>query len=328
MNFADFTNPDLELPGELIPGRFGYRRVSADDYHAFPAVNNTLLKCRTAAEMFAQITGGQKDTDALTIGTLVHMVALEPETSWATRFALADIPVNPKTERPYGKDTKRGKKAWEEAEAMHPGKIIVTEETLADYLAECRELQYALQCNPDAMSELTDADCEVTGIMWHPRFQCWVKWRVDILPKHCRYMADVKTTSRHVADFQKDAWQWGYHLQAAWYTHCHETLLSRLNLHVGKFPFIAISKADNGKYPRPPMCRVYDLPMDPTLNRGVAHAQTILGLPEGLSRVDIFLECCRDYVAAGCPTDWHSIRRCWPAYELESGERGRWVLQD
>lgn len=328
MNFPDYTNPDLTLPGEPIPGRFGYRRVSADDYHAFPAVNNSLLKCRTAAEMYAQLTSEHKDTDALTMGTLVHMVTLEPETSWTERFALAEIPCNPTTGRPYGKDTKKGKTAWDEAQSMHPGKIIVTEETLKDYLAECRQLQNALQCNPDAMSELADADCEVTGIMWHPRFQCWVKWRVDVLPRHCRYMADVKTSSRHAADFQKDAWQFGYHLQAAWYSHCHEMLLSRLNVKVAKFPFIVISKEDDGKYPRPPMCRVYDLPMDGSLNRGVAHAQTVLGLPEGLSRVDVFLNCAREYVDAGCPTDFAGVRRCWPAYELESGETGRWVMQD
>ena len=53
-----------------------------------------------------------------------------------------------------------------------------------------------------------------------------------------------------------------------------------------------------------------------------------LGLPEGFSRVDMFLDCLRNHIAAGCPTEEFAVRRIWPAYELEAGERGRWVLAD
>jgi hypothetical protein len=327
-NWSGFTDRELPLPGEPIPGRFGYRRVPAADYHAFPALNAGLLKCRTAAEMHAHLTAEHKDTDALTTGTLVHMVTLEPETSWKEKFAVADIPINPTTGNPYGADSKKGKAAWEAARADNPGKIIVTPETFREYMEECKQLQLALMCNADAMGELADVETEITGILWHPRWNCWVKWRPDIMPRHCRYLADVKTTSRHVADFSKDAWQYGYYLQAAFYAHCHELLLARMNLTVTKFPFIVLSKADESRYPRPAMCRVYDLPMDGALNRGVAMAKSALGLPEGFSRVDMFLDCCREHVAAGCPTEFRAVRKIWPAYENEVGEKGRWVLAD
>ncbi len=330
--WAAFTDRSLPLPGEPIPGAFGYRRVSADEYHAFPAVNNSLVKCRTAAEMFESLTHTKKDTDALTIGTLVHMACLEPETSWAERFALADIPINPTTGRPYGKDSKKGADAWNEAVEANPGKIVVTEETLRDYLDECRDLQLAMRCNPDAVQELQDVHTEVTGILWHQRWQCWVKWRPDVLPKHCRYLADVKTSSRHVADFAKDAWQFGYFTQAAWYVDLHELMLAKLNLTVTKFPFIVLSKSDDSRYPRPSMCRVYDVPMDGSICRGIDNAKKALGIPDGLSRVDVFLDSLRSYVAAGCPENTREnyglIRSIWPAYELEAGEKGRWVLAD
>lgn len=332
MNWSDYTNPNIALPGTPIPGANGYRRVSADEYHAFPAVNASLMKCRTAAEMFAQLTAEQKDTDALTIGTLVHMVALEPESSWQEKFAVADIPINPRTEKPYGKDTKRGAEAWQDAAATNPGRIVVTPETFHEYMEISKDLQRALQANPDAMSELEDMHAEASGFIFHPRWQCWVKWRADILPRHGRHIADIKTTSRHVADFAKDAWQFGYFAQAAWYAELHELLMARFNLHVAKFTFIVISKADDSKYPRPAMCRVYDVPMDGAICRGIDQARKSLGIPEGFSRVDTFLDCLRNHIDAGSPenttANFALIRRIWPAYELEAGEKGRWVLAD
>lgn len=328
MNWSAYFDQNVTLPGTIIPGTGGYRRMTADEYHGFHAINAGLLKCRTAAEMFAKLTTPQKDTDALTIGTLAHMAYLEPETSWGTRFALADIPINDKTGRPYGEDTKKGQAAWEAARLEHPGKIIVTEETLRDYLATCKELQFALSMNADAMSELQNVETEATGILWHPRWNVWCKWRADVLPKHGRYIADVKTTSRHVADFAKDAWTYGYYTQAVWYAYCHETLLSRLKLTMTKFPFIVLSKADASRYPRPAMCRVYDLPLNPDLSSGVKNARAALGLPEGFSRVDVFVNSVREYVEAGCPEDPAKIRRCFSAYEFEAGEKGRWVLGD
>lgn len=327
-NWQGYTDRDLPLPGTPIPGRFGYRRVTAEEYHAFPAISAGLLKSRTAAEMFAGLTQAKKDTDALTIGTLVHMAALEPETSWATKFALADIPINNTTGKPYGVDSQKGKAAWEAAAAMHPGKIVVTQETLKEYLDTCASIQRAIAVNPDAMQELTEVDTEVSGIMWHPRWNCFVKWRPDVLPHHCRHIADIKTSSRHVADFKKDAWQFGYFQQAVWYAHCHEQLLAKMNLECTKFVFIVASKQDDSRYPRPVMCRVYDVPLAGDMNMGVTTAKAVLGIPEGLSKVDVFLDCVRNYIEAGQPTDFAGIRRCWPAYELEAGEKGRWVLAD
>lgn len=331
MNWEGFTDQSLPLPGGIIPGKYGYRRMTAEEYHAFPAVNASLLKCRTPAEMFAQLTTPKKDTDALTIGTLVHMVTLEPEVSWAERFALADIPINPKTEAPYGADTKKAKAAWEQAKKDHPGKILVTEETLREYLAECTQLRDALTANQDAMAELEGAEYEVSGILWHAEWGCWVKWRLDILPRNLRQLDDVKTSARHPAEFSRDCWQYGYFIQAAWYAYLHELLLSRarLEITVNRFTFIVLSKADDGKHPRPAMCRVADLPLVPGVHTGVDKARTYLGIPQGLSRVDVFLNCVREYLDADQPTDFQGIRKCWPAYEQEAGEKGgRYVLAD
>jgi len=329
MNWHAYTDRDQTIPGEPIPGRFGYRRMSHEAYLAFPAVSASLLKARTAAEMFAKLTTPEEQKDALTEGTLTHMACLEPETSWKDRFAVADIPINEKTGQPYGPKTKKAAPIWEAARAENPGKIIVTPESFHEYMETCRELQWALSCTPDAMREFDNVETEVSGILWHPRWNCWLKFRPDILPVHMRYLVDIKTTSRHIDDFckGKDAWQYGYYLQAVLYSHCHELMCAKANIHPSKFVFIALSKEDEGRSPRPAMCEPFDLPLDPSINKGVEIAMKTLGLPEGFSKVDMFLECLRNYIDAGCPSVdgiedakerrriKKEIRKIWPAHE-------------
>ena len=340
MNWSAFTDPNVTLPGTIIPGTGGYRRVKAAEYHAFPAISSSLLKKETPAEMFKYLTEEDDDTDAKITGTLVHLATLEPETSWAEFFAVADIPINPKTGEPFGQKTKKASAAWESAKLENPGKIIVTPETFHGYMEETKALQVALSCNDDAMSELTDVHTEVSGFLFHPRWQCWLKWRLDVLPKHCRHLVDVKSTSRSPKKFKQDIWQWGYNIQATLYGHCHEMLLSKLNLSVTRFIFLILSKPDKA---RPAMCRVGELPLVPGISPITDTARKILGLPEGLSRIDVFLECLRNYIDAGCPTvpgtdadgmtperaqATKEIRRIWPAYENEKGESGRWIIID
>lgn len=334
MNWKGFTDHSLTIPGEIIPGAFGYRRIEAAEYHAFPAISATLIKQATAAEMFTYITSPHVDTDALTIGTLTHMAALEPETAWSDRFAMADIPINHSLPipKPYGKDSKKGAAAWELAQMMNPGKIIVTEETLREYLDICSELQRAMRVNPDAMAELEDAHTEVSGIIWHPRWNCWVKWRPDILPRHCRHIADVKTFGFAPAKgkFKSKCRELGYYTQAAWYTEMHEILTAKLGLTVPRFIFIALAKPVEGTRPRPAMCRVFELPMVGIVPESVVWARSALGIPEGFSVVDTFLDCVRNYIDAGEPEptkeNFELIRSIWPAYENEAGEKGRCIL--
>lgn len=287
--------------------------------------------------MFHYLCEPDADTDAKITGTLVHMATLEPETSWKEAFAVADIPINPKTKEPYGPKTKKASLIWAKAKEENPGKIVVTPETFHKYMEQCRELQTALACNPDAMEELADVETEVAGFLWHPRWNCWLKWRLDILPRHCRYLADVKSSARRPSQFEKDIWQWSYNIQAVFYAMCHEMLLARLNLTVTRFVFIILSKSDKG---RPAMCRVADMPLVHGIYKPTDKARTILGLPEGFSCIDMFLDCLRNYVAAGCPPNPPDnapltpetieakkiIRNIWPAYEQEAN--GRWVLHD
>ena len=54
MNLPDIINPDLTVPGEVT--KWGYRHMSEEEYRAFPAINNSLLKCPTLAEMYALLT--------------------------------------------------------------------------------------------------------------------------------------------------------------------------------------------------------------------------------------------------------------------------------
>lgn len=329
MNWEGFIDPSLTLPGTVIPGLWGYRRCTEQEYRDFPAVNASLLKRKTPAEMYTQLTTPKKDTAALTLGTLVHMVTLEPEVSWGERFAAVDIPINPKTKEPYGQDTKKAKGAWDAAKKEHPDKIVVSPETLLQFLAECRELRDALMVHTEAMKELEGAHYEVAGFVWHEQWQCWLKWRLDYMPRGGRRMGDVKTTSKHPSEFIRDCWHYGYFIQTIWYSYCHELLLARhgMQVSVNTFTFIILSKASDDKQPRPPMARVADLKLIPGSHEGVDMARKYLGIPEGLSRADQFVACVREYLDAGQPTDFAGIRRCFPAYEQEAGESGgRFIL--
>jgi hypothetical protein len=310
--------------------------MSFDEYAAFPAVNASLLKYRTPAEMFAGLTAPAKQTDALTDGTLLHLAVLEPDVNWTERFEAVDVPINPATGKAYGPETKKAEAVWAAARQKNEGKgkILVTVDGFKQHVATLRSMKAAVQVNEYASKALEDCHKEASCILWHPRWQCWVKWRVDFMPKNLAWLGDLKSTSRHVADFGREARKFGYYLQAVWYAHCHAVLLAQkgITARMPYFRFIVVSKEDTSRHPRPAMCRAEELPlMGEALSEfgGVMTARKVLGLPEGLSRVDMFLECARNYQQAGCPTEWSAIRQCWPAYEQEPGDTGGWhVLND
>jgi len=325
MKIEDITNPSIPIPGEVT--KWGYRNLSESQYREFPAINASLLKCPTLAEMYALLTGPQKQTPALALGTLADMAILTPEEPWAERFVLADIPINTTTGKAYGADSARALLAVEAAQTANPGKFVVSADALKEMTEELDSLVKAFYASALCQASLAGALKQVSGIMWHPIWQCWVKWKPDVLPrvpdaKLGWGIADLKTTRHHVLQFERDCAEFGYFDQAGWYATCHEALVASqgLQIRVTHFDFLVVSKADvSGRRPRPAMARKIRVPLDPEINQHMAGFHRRIFPKDGFGRVELFLAGLREHIAKNPdPEDKAEIARIWTAYQNES----------
>lgn len=328
MNLAAIINPAAVPPG--TPSlKWGYYDCPDTDYHRFPAISSGLLKCATLAEMYSYMTEPGKQTEALALGALADMTILTPEVSLHDRFHVFEPPVNKTTGEPY-KGGKRYDEAKAEAqeEAESAGKFLVTMDEFEDLAVQQMALRQAFSESALCVESLKNAMLQVSGFMWHPVWECWVKWKPDILPHAAvggvHIIADLKTSRRHVLHFEKDCHEFDYWGQAGWYAHCHETLLKKrgLPLRVGRFRFLVIGKPDAGRRPRRAMARVYDVPLDPALNDYMRTFHTRVFPADGMGKVELFLAALREHVEkapdASTEAGKRELRRIWGAYEDES----------
>lgn len=325
MNLPDIVNPKLPIPGELT--KWGYRYMSEDEYRQFPAINNSLLKCPTLAEMYSLLTAPQKQTDALALGTLADMAILTPQEPWTERFAVADIPINPKTGAAYGADSKKALEAMEAAKEANPGKFVASLDAIKEMTVELGEIVRAFNASALCKATLNNALTQVSGIMWHPVWGCWVKWKPDVLPlkpdpKIGWCIADLKTTRHHVLQFERDCAEFGYWDQAGFYSHCHEILMAQqgLTIRVNCFDFLVVGKADaTARRPRPAMARKIRVPLDQDINLHMAGFHRRMFPKDGMGRVEQFLAALGEHITQKPdPADIDHLRRIWGSYEHES----------
>lgn len=324
MNLADITNPNIPVPGKLV--KWGYREMTEVEYRQFPAINNSLLKCPTLAEMYAMLTTPQKQTEALELGTLADMAILTPNESWSNRFVVADIPKNPKTGEAYGMESKKAQAIVKATREANPGKFVDSLDNIQTLTGELKEIVRAFNASALCRQTLDGALTQVSGIMWHPKWKCWVKWKPDVLPlkadqKHGFCIADLKTTRHHVLKFERDCHEFGYFDQAGWYSHCHEMLLDSqgLRLRLTNFDFLVVSKPDDGRRPRPAMARKIRVPLDPDLNLYMAAYNRRVFPEDGFGRVEMFLAALTEHIARQPdPESPEEISQIWGAYEHEA----------
>lgn len=197
-------NPDDPQPGV-------YRGVPMAVYRATHAVNVSKLKHgrRTMAHLEAHLRDPDDDGSAATdFGEAGHMAILEPD-----RFAdlvLVGGPINPKTEKCYGRDSNK----WEEYAKANPGRILLSED---DHLAILK-IQAGIMGHPLARKLLhADGPCEAvliwkdadTGIVCKARLDKFIPGVVA---------ADLKTCLDAGEDaFGYALWKHGYYLQVPWY---------------------------------------------------------------------------------------------------------------
>jgi hypothetical protein len=222
------TRDPYAIPGGVIHTRIerpnrvqGWQDDHFDDYQVATGLNNSALKVlctQTPAHFKHALSNPREDTPALRWGRIVHEFVLD-----------GTVPkVMPSFK---GKGSREAKAQWLEANGSQ--NCVDTEELIA-----LEAIAKAIHMHPHAAGALARGRTEISGYAQTERFA--VKMRADILVPDEGLIYDLKTcTDASPAAFAKDAWSFGYHIQAAWY-------LTVANLiEPGKyqgFRFIAVEK--------------------------------------------------------------------------------------
>ena len=193
------------------------------DYHAIKALSNSSLSVlkRSPTEFYKRfITGEMKsqETDAMLLGSAVHMLALEPE-RFDAEYVVLDGPINPQTDKPYGRDTKKFTQ-WLDAEMMQQCRKILIREEFANSMAIAK----AFQSHPVIAAIMASRAEKLFESEYAMQYEINngtvdLKCKIDFVCPAERLIIDLKTTS----DPSPYAWGWsaedfGYHRQAAIYS--------------------------------------------------------------------------------------------------------------
>jgi len=186
--------------------------LSADAYHADVAsigIHGLALVGKSPLHHWHEVRRPDREikekTTAQTVGDAIHLAVLEPE-----RFA-SECAVAPDVDR----RTRAGKEDWAAFQAANVGKLTVRAEDHACALrvaGSVREhpLGRMFLCGPgkrEASIFWTDKE---TGV------RC--RMRPDFIPDSGAVLVDLKSCEdAGEAAFTRNAWNYGYHLTAAWY---------------------------------------------------------------------------------------------------------------
>lgn len=204
------------------------------DYHSIDALSNSSLSVlkRSPTEFHARFiakTLRQEETDAMRLGSAVHMLALEPE-RFHSEYAIVEGPINPSTGNPYGRDTKKFQ-VWLDQEMMQQTRKVL----LKDEFAESLEIAKAFQSHPTIAAIMASRaekffefehvdDFKWEGLKEWVRIKC----KLDFVMPSEGIIVDLKTTDNPSEyDWSWSAGSYGYHRQAAIYMDIMEAKYKR-----------------------------------------------------------------------------------------------------
>lgn len=172
-----------------------------DTYRALDAVNRSLLDKIQKSPLHLQwheLHEDEEESAALLFGRLLHTLILEPE-RFAHEFAV------------FTGAVRRGKE-WDKFKADNEGRTIIKQ----DELELAKAMQSAVQAHPRAAEILAGAATENVALWTDEATGIACKARVDIIRPG--QLFEFKTT-RDIGtrSFERDAYNYGYHRQAAWY---------------------------------------------------------------------------------------------------------------
>jgi exodeoxyribonuclease VIII len=205
------------------------------DYHKIDAVSNSMLSLLkrspwTFYRTYVTTDPAEKmepeETDAMRLGSAVHTLALEPE-KFGAEYLVLDGPINPRTEKPYGRESDKFK-AWLEAEKNQNGngRTILIREEFAEGLA----IAQSFQSHPEIAAIMASRaekffELESFGHAAVGGFKIPLKCKLDFVCPELKLIVDLKSTQ----DPSEYEWAWsagkfGYYRQAAMYIDMMELL--------------------------------------------------------------------------------------------------------
>lgn len=192
------------------------------EYHAAEGVSKSDLDLIHISPMhYVTSKEERSQTPDMLLGSACHKLILEPE-DFDNEFAVA-----PECDR----RTKEGKAIYAEFTANSAGKSVITQEQMNTITA----MRDAVMAHPIAAKLLTGGSAEQSVFWEEDGIIC--KCRPDYLKD--RYCIDLKTTrSAKPDEFTKSAYNFRYHVQAAWYLRG----LKAAGADVTEFMFIAVEK--------------------------------------------------------------------------------------
>lgn len=175
------------------------------DYRDHPGINHSTLKAfaKGAAHVKHLLDHGSKETESMKLGTLTHLMVLEPH------LMSEQVAIAPEINR----RTKAGREKWQEFESSSDGKLVVTKEQA--FLAEA--MSEAVLKHPAASEILTDFEPEVERYWVDDLFGVQCKAKLDGV-RSDGLVIDLKTAmDASIAGFNRTIFNFNYHTQASWY---------------------------------------------------------------------------------------------------------------
>lgn len=194
------------------------REIPADEYHQATKNNRYLTSHRLAVfrkdplEYKRRCDGVivDADTAAFTLGRAAHVLVLEGEKRFADEFDVCDGPENPKTGKPFGRETK----AYAEWAATCKRPVVSTaDKALLD------SLRAAVHAHPVAKTLLSEPGAFAEGTVRTSWNGVSVQARPDWFNPSTGTLLDLKTCS-DVDRFRFDVRDFGYLYQLAFYRKC------------------------------------------------------------------------------------------------------------
>ena len=212
--------------------------LSNADYHAAPGISKSDLDliAKSPLHYIASKGAPREQTPAMLLGSVVHKLVLEPD-DFASEFMVAPD---------CDKRTKEGKAQWAEflAEVTDAHTIVD-----ADAYETAHIIAASVKAHPVAAKLLQSGTAEQSFFWEQEGIKC--KCRPDYLRADIKTAVDLKTTQCSSPDeFTKSAYNYRYHVQAAWYLDG----LRACGVNIENFIFIAVET----KAPFTVMCYAAD----------------------------------------------------------------------
>lgn len=195
------------------------------EYHADAAISKSDLDLINRSPAYYRYVkeNPREQTAAMLFGSAVHKLVLEPE-SFDGEYAVAPL---------ADRRTKAGKETWSEFAKGLNGKTVIDS---AAYEA-ARLAASAVMEHPAAAKLLQGGQAELSYFWEENGVKC--KCRPDYLREDVKCVIDLKTTQNASPEsFIKSAYDYRYHVQAAWYLRG----LRACGVDAENFIFVAVEK--------------------------------------------------------------------------------------